>query len=254
RDLAIRGMDRRWNTSLRSFVTTPASFREVMRQTRAIVAGSVALQYLSPHVQEQWTPRNMDVFCPLTTCATVLSHLKLVEGYAQESAETTAPFFAHVWDGAGIVGVIRLVSASGRRVTLYTCEHNSPLMPLTYSWSTLLVNFLTADSFCVTYPKLTLRGIGCFNPYLAPADAMDECVQRYLARGFTLLSFEGNEVDHRVVPDSGMYCPQTFRTFEDIACMRMTFAPGRQLPIEKRTFIMDLPLWKFGGIQCGGHC
>ncbi|TFY56410.1 hypothetical protein EVJ58_g7663 [Rhodofomes roseus] len=40
----------------------------------------------------------------------------------------------------------------------------SATTPLPYFWTTLLMNFVTADSVCCAYPSLTIRRRGLFNP------------------------------------------------------------------------------------------
>ncbi|KAI0309612.1 hypothetical protein OF83DRAFT_1033429, partial [Amylostereum chailletii] len=152
----------------------------LLRTTQSVVSGSVVLFYAlaNTHFADGWRPDDMDIYCPLVAAVPLLDYLVQHEKYTVHGRH-----YAH---NSGIAAVIHLARADGTNVDLVCSARPSALAPLPSFWSTLVLNYASADALCVVYPHLTLRGRACLNPRFATRARTARCVEKYTARGFSV--------------------------------------------------------------------
>ncbi|KAI0067108.1 hypothetical protein BV25DRAFT_1783243, partial [Artomyces pyxidatus] len=249
-----------WQSTLRQYVNNALEFRSLLRDNRAVVSGSTVLEFVlrgndSP---VNWHSTDLDIYCPLTTAASIVDYLiekesfRIVQDYSERDRTDDVE---HEYDNGAIGSVTTMASPTGRKVDIIASTRNSALLPITYFWGTIVANYITADSICLAYPRLTLKGIGAVNPVRMPAPRVAACIEKYAARGFTLVDFGVGpaRVRHTVYNPTPLHCPHTLRTFDDPGCLRIHFnTPGTSAP--EALFPILHPMWKYGGDHCGPGC
>lgn len=154
--------------------------------------------------------------------------------------------------GGGVAIVIRMENYKGSIVDVVVSTRTSALYPITFFWSTHLMNFISADTLCVTYPSLTLTGRGCFNPFRLYGDNnFMPYMTEYEREVFEILTFVHNDPLQFVCAPNAT-CPHLLRTFFDEHSLRFQFSTfdGND-PLSRPDFH---PCWRMGGSACGSHC
>ncbi|KAI0059798.1 hypothetical protein BV25DRAFT_1918187 [Artomyces pyxidatus] len=250
-----------WNESLSSYFMDPVRFRDVLRSSRSIISGSFVLHFVLRATRfADWCPGDMDIYCPVSSAASVVDYLIYKEHYVafkpegREGANAESPL--HEYDGA-IACVVQLRRWDGRRVDVICATRNGPLLPLTHFWGTIVTNFISADTLSIPYPRLTLRGRCCLNPERLDDSAVRDCLDKYIQRGFALDSFVASGAHHTTITPMPLYCPHTYRHFADPGCLVFDFGSkdtGDQIHTQLADFPVHLPLWKWGGDACSALC
>ncbi|KAI0054875.1 hypothetical protein BV25DRAFT_1789043, partial [Artomyces pyxidatus] len=246
-----------WNQTLAPYVQSTEGFRDLLRESRSVISGSTVLYFAlrgTPY-REGWTANDLDIYSPLSTAASVVDYLVQREHFTVITRSVTRRRNKDVlqdYHNDALASVTTLQTPSGKKVDVITSTRNSPLLPLTYFWGTLVTNYMSADILCITYPHLTLDGIGIVNPIRTPAGRAAKCIEKYENRGFILVDFSQVQgVRHTVYNKTPFHCPQTYRTFQDDGCLIFHFSrdhprnPSALFPIYN-------PMWKYGGAHCGG--
>ncbi|KAI0062079.1 hypothetical protein BV25DRAFT_1916371 [Artomyces pyxidatus] len=184
----------RWNVTLTSYVSSPDAFRDMLRMTRSVVSGSTVLQFVLQGTQHEhnWAANDLDIYCPLTTAVILFDYLLSVEKFRVKQriiSRDRSQGVSSEYNNGAISCVTTLITPTGRKVDIITATRNSPLLPITYFWGTLVINYISADDICITYPRLTLSGTGLLNPVRIPAPKVLVCIEKYTNRGFLLSDF-----------------------------------------------------------------
>ncbi|KAI0057864.1 hypothetical protein BV25DRAFT_1811640 [Artomyces pyxidatus] len=248
-----------WNTTLSPYFKHPEAFRNLLRDTRSVISGSTVLHFAlrnTPFIAG-WSPEDLDVYCPLSTGATVIDRLVEEEGCVLveivSSRDRGRDLFREYHNGA-IACVATLSTPSGKKVDVIISARNAPLLPVTYFWSTMITNYISADTISITYPKLTLHGIGLINPMRSSSSRVLKCIRKYQKRGMLLLDFPDiDDVRHTFYNTTPLHCPHTMRTFADHGCLRIQFNATVVRP-PHAVFPIYNPTWKYGGTHCGDGC
>ncbi|KAJ8457462.1 hypothetical protein ONZ51_g11515 [Trametes cubensis] len=247
----------RYNGALSKYLNNPSGFRSLLRITNSVLSGSFALHVLDGHRRPQWTPNDMDIYVPVSRARRVATYLVQVEGYQIVECRKSV-YSIHL---AGFSLVIQLSKGSSR-INIVQSATLSALHPIPYFWSTHVMNHLTADSFCIAYPRFTLAGRALLNPIVLvddryPNDRTLGMLTKYQARGydFRLHPYAWAD-DPSAECAGGEGCPRSSRTEGDKFCLVGSFnasprqdAFRRGLPDNSRTVY-----WYRGGDACGGKC
>ncbi|KAI0066303.1 hypothetical protein BV25DRAFT_1835928 [Artomyces pyxidatus] len=249
-----------WNSALKRYIKNAQAFRSLLRDTRAVISGSTVLHFIlrGADTPTQWEPVDLDIYCPLTTGWSVVQYLikeetctLVQERYSRDRTEE----ILHEYDNGAVNAVASLITPAGLKIDVITSTRNSPLLPITYFWATLVTNYISADDICITYPRLTLKGIGLINPIRKPTFRVILCIEKYSDRGFTLVDFGmgPGATLHTIFNPTPINCPHTYRTFEDSSCLRIKFDDVGESAPDALFPILD-PMWTFGGPLCGPGC
>lgn len=255
-------MRSRYYRALRQHFTDPTGFRSVLRATGSVVSGSVALAVLDIERADRWTANDLDLLVPVNFVKRVHSYITKVEGYVHVSTHHASQYE----ECGGFLSVSRYENKNGMLIDLVKSFHHSALYPIPYFWSTLLMNYLSADSYCVGYPTLTLDGRGLLNPIaLIDNQFVDYRVlavmDKYGRRGYDFRDYAyafDEDAEATCGQDQDENCPRTIRYFGDPFCLTGTVgtiseavrtSESRAQP--DKAFLVR---WWRGGNACGGTC
>ncbi|OJT04373.1 hypothetical protein TRAPUB_4916 [Trametes pubescens] len=243
------------------FAQDVQAMKAVLRDSRAFIAGSLALTLFCP---VRFEPSNADIFVPHTHIETVLHHLTTTQSLVIESTSVVNRQLDVPLDptrderittyGAGILEIRRLRRGE-KCVNVYTFLDTSPLTVntdiLNFTWATLLMNYVTADYACCAYPSMTFLGRGLYHMNrwtdpTFPGDNSHHLLNTYAERGFELSRhpsgwYEG--LEDRC--EGGWSCPFEPRRFGDGGCLTVP-AIGGPVSAVGRT-------WVFGGVSRSIH-
>ncbi|KAI0050698.1 hypothetical protein FA95DRAFT_1486884 [Auriscalpium vulgare] len=242
---------------LRAYVITPHAFRNVLRASRAVISGSWALGLAMRRTdQGDMDIGDMDVYTPLSSQRGVVGYLRFVEGYQVVRVQRdfdSLLVYDDLYHCSSIEAVTAMVHpVTNRKIDVIAALNNAPLQPVRHFWTTALTNYVSADSICITYPNLTLNGIGCINPDAADDDNIDVLSAKYSTRGFAIGTFEHNKASRCRKSRHG-YCPHTMRHFGDSHCLTLEFDTTSPQQLQP-TFPTAEPMWRYAGWKCGGRC
>ncbi|KAH9853917.1 hypothetical protein C2E23DRAFT_867870 [Lenzites betulinus] len=153
--------------------------------TCSVISGSAALHILDIDRTVDWTPSDLDVYTPLYSAAQVISYLCIVEKYEPYGDAINPPYPGVT---SGFRSVVRLRRGE-QSIDIIQSLTRSALHPIPYFWSTHVMNYVTADSFCVAYPDLTLAGRALLNPIQLlelehPSSNIVDKMLKYIDRGY----------------------------------------------------------------------
>lgn len=168
------------------------NFRALLLDTRAVISGSTALQFVLRDAH--WKPGDFDIYAPFGTGYTLAKWLTAHGGYRMVSDGsrnfTFRPHLValplddqHEWDlgfsalhrstqapqpdephyetpGSNIYRVYKLCTGADTFIDVIESSKLSFLPPITKFHSTLVMNYLTPESLVVLYPALTFRREG----------------------------------------------------------------------------------------------
>ncbi|OJT12390.1 hypothetical protein TRAPUB_11059 [Trametes pubescens] len=169
----VTHLDIAFDVALRQYVADPAVFRSAMRLYGAVLSGSFALHFLRMNDKCEFNPGDLDLYVPRSYATRILAYLLDVEGY---SFITTfrVPYGQNVAQQFVIV-----VGKPGLTIDIIPSVSEEALYPLSHFWGSHLVNYISADTFCVAYPELTFWGRSLLSPGSSATDTVlsDACLE-----------------------------------------------------------------------------
>ncbi|KAI0311292.1 hypothetical protein OF83DRAFT_1177726 [Amylostereum chailletii] len=223
-------------------------FRLVLRLTGGIVGGSALLSLLSKNEDWGWWETDLlDIFAPKGSASTILSHLLQPESEEYTVISEIPPTIPSLVVGVEYIYQLRRADSTCINVTITT--FGPPSLSLTHCGCTLLMNFLTADTLYVPYPKYTFSGIAFYTvePSSPPEFAQVVAAFKYLGYSWpdTL-----PPIPHEHTPwCREAHCMGSYRTFHDLGGLRVSMRGDGMFFRAKDEGVM----WRFGvldGIQC----
>lgn len=247
---------------LQRFTSNIEHFLQEMSSTNTVIGGSAALAVAG---RCTWIPRNLDLYTPKPYFAHLVSYLVEVEHYQVSYEHLTGGLDDHIEDVRCFI--LRLRSPRGETVDVMRSPGLSPLQPLSSTWTTGLLCFVSATSLSVAYPFLADTHRGVLRParllhHIYPADRVLRLVQYYESRGFSFrtraLSWEREaNLDADCAGPTSAYCPLTLRFFGDkhtVTTSHLSLGDKRPIPPPRSYLDMLTTAWWEGGHQCGGGC
>ncbi|KAI0335952.1 hypothetical protein GY45DRAFT_1342100 [Cubamyces sp. BRFM 1775] len=159
--------------------------RNVLRVTNSVISGSSALHFLDVDRAPLWSATDLDIYTPIHCARQIVNYLCNVEGYhiVQEPVPSKYPHLR-----SGFATVFHLRRDLSEIDVIQSCTR-SALYPIPYFWGTHVMNYLTADTFCVAYPEYTLEGKSLLNPVALvdkqhPNVRMLTNMDKYTERGY----------------------------------------------------------------------
>lgn len=257
---------------LRHFVRNTTEFRNILRSTRSIISGSVALAFIDNSLADWSSPNcagDLDIFCLREGFLPMVIYLMTNEGYLPDTdhkkviddpnrdAYTPNPFI-------DTICYLKKETELGiRRVDIIACCSfvSAAYRPIVHFHSTVVMNWLSADSLVVLYPSLTFRRRGiihrsCSGP--PPSNGPDRAhaaLKKYKNRGYTLqadaeMFYLG---PHRCteVP----YCAHTMRSSSDSNTFELYISSRRDIarqdpPHKALTHSTHELFWRLGSDFC----
>ncbi|KAI6011814.1 hypothetical protein PISMIDRAFT_69436, partial [Pisolithus microcarpus 441] len=130
----------------------------MLRSCDAMVSGSTALHLLMPEEGTTWIPSDLDIYLLQQTLPMMLRRLQH-EGYsiiAEPPVKKSGYNYSHV-------AHVLVVSNGQRTVDLVLSRTSTALSPIFQFHSTVVMNFVSADTVFCSYPSLTLRRLSMVN-------------------------------------------------------------------------------------------
>jgi hypothetical protein len=236
----------------------PAFMLYVLRSTRSVISGSVALRALFPgHPNmKSWASADIDIYVPKSQYTNMVISLYETDGYYEIGVKIS--------DGGyslpKIQKVVRLFN--GRcNIDLVVSRTESCSDNIFGFHSTVVMNFISGYGIFCAYPTFTLEHRGYINPKFMQEDeieypSIEKCIQKYERRGFTISAL------FRATHSFGFSnrCPHTLRSLYDGYSLFIPFnkSIGSQdddEPLDSR-YIYDRrhdTIWSLGGPLCYGR-
>ncbi|KAI0684412.1 hypothetical protein C8Q76DRAFT_585544, partial [Earliella scabrosa] len=125
----------------------------------AVISGSAALKFFLP--DEKWAASDLDIYVGDHTyedfVALVTTDVRInFKPYVPAEDENGLHTKSVISYGSGMLAVRRFVTPTGRYVDIVRSSLETPLIPLYYFLSTLLVNYISPTHCGCGYPGLTL--------------------------------------------------------------------------------------------------
>ena len=149
---------RRWFMALQHCTGDGEAMRTIMRTTGAVVSGSFALKFLDQRAT--FAPGDVDCYVPIQGYHTFVTFLVAALGAEIVSEDDFRRQYGkpRPYRYGNLTGIAdRRVLRIGKVVIDVICSTNSsPLFPIAKFHSTIVMNFLSADGFCIAYPVSVL--------------------------------------------------------------------------------------------------
>ncbi|KAG8907588.1 hypothetical protein FRB99_003512 [Tulasnella sp. 403] len=226
RTIVKKYLQRRVNNIFKEYVKTPLKMREVMRRHNCVISGSSALAFLLG-ADRKWSSQDLDMYAPSgRDCRKLIQYLQ-GEGF-ETNAVRTIP--NHNYGDNHINGVTKLVKRGVRDngqnyelwIDVIESKSHNPLLPILLFHSTVVINWISADSVTVAYPALTFRHKGvCGISTNVNALPWANWARKYRERGFEIVR-DTRELEG----PCGSACPGLWRGTNDVGCMEVVFAEG----------------------------
>lgn len=232
---------------LRQFSHNPSQLLDAMRRCGAVISGSGALGWIDR--EAQWKANDLDIYCPYDTFPNFVSALLRSEGgvlYKHSIFRPSDTDQAYSFD-AGISQRVIIIGPKCK-FDILRSPTVSALHPIPFFHSTVVMNFVGAQSLSVAYPKLTLNRRGIIHSRVTGERDID-CIAKYIGRGYEFRNeFKLWNYPLACTPFLGM-CPAAPRIFGDRGCMTTVFGDEEGIDVLKWN-----TRWVFGGDACGGLC
>ncbi|KAL6306070.1 hypothetical protein BKA93DRAFT_729994 [Sparassis latifolia] len=140
---------------LSPFIVNPRYFEACLVRTSSVISGYGAQWFIDRNMAS--FPTWLDICVPRTNMRMVhfcLMHRMRTTEIAVSSREEQQIL------ARGCTSVTRLLTSRGFIINILCSASESALYPITHSWTTLLMNYVTPDNFGCAYPSLTLRNRG----------------------------------------------------------------------------------------------
>ncbi|KAL6298178.1 hypothetical protein BKA93DRAFT_744671, partial [Sparassis latifolia] len=127
----------------------------IMRKTHTVISDIATLHYIDRTAC--WQPPRLDLYSPYTKFSIIVDYL-----ITKEFACITD---AYAYPRPHLTGVQETTELRTPQATILVHRSiaESPLYPILYLRSTILMNFLSADCIGIAYPALTLKKCGILN-------------------------------------------------------------------------------------------
>lgn len=229
RSMAMEAFSTRRKVVFGRYVDNVDEFIAVLRDTHSVVGGSACFPILMGSVL--WRPHDFDLFCLKdgfeTLCIYAVDKLggKVVEHLDTEDFAQTYPL-----DCPPGVAERRRIQTKSAIFDIHCSTSLSASFPITQSFSTITMNSIGADNFCIAYPWTFAERIGV----LRTTDIWSNyaiLLDKYVGRGYLFRDTLQEAINLPWFGDcaSNGYCAKTRRYFGDNNCLSVSFNPSDEL-------------------------
>ncbi|KAJ7205107.1 hypothetical protein C8J57DRAFT_1100416 [Mycena rebaudengoi] len=190
-----------------------------MERTKSVIGGSVPFHII---VNDSFTPSNLDLYAPASQEEKLLNLLRDEAGFSLIDSNDAG------MKSVRLKATHRLQKGSSIIIVRISRGENA-VVPIIYSSSTALMNFITAQGIVCTYPRLTLKGRALLNFGKIPdSRRMELVLLKYRARGVWHGTRTDIPKDYQHKCFQSPICASTIRTIHDTGCLiiRFPYQPG----------------------------
>ncbi|KAJ3551453.1 hypothetical protein NM688_g4693 [Phlebia brevispora] len=158
----------------------------------------------------------------------------------------------------GIVEVATMRKGD-RKIDVIRNQSASAVFAITRFWSTLQMNFISANGFCCAYPSPTSQRVGIINPLALtlegqPRSFIGPLVRKYSQRGYAFHNHWHMYIGHGCRDNhTHILCPMKRRSFEDQFAFYGEFGTATQMPRFDSVRGASVSDWKVGWRLGGFH-
>lgn len=183
---------RRINRAFSPWVDDPLAFRELLRSTKSVVSGSLALKAA---VASPWRCNDMDIYVPSGDVKDkFVDFLQGQESYhvmgrwiVNTPGIKRQPFFTFIASITRLKRSIRTLQGTvTKRIRLLqsTDDATKPIASFSASWC---MNWIGSDEIIVLYPDMTFAHGGVLNQARKSTNLQALWLSKYISRGFRLV-------------------------------------------------------------------
>ncbi|KAH7906347.1 hypothetical protein BJ138DRAFT_1016379 [Hygrophoropsis aurantiaca] len=246
-------LNRRKDQALLRFVSDPIHLLNTIRSTSSVISGSFALQFIVPAADFiEWQSSDMDIYTTGAGSGDLLA-LFIKEGYA------TVTHVKHNHYSNPAIHAVTTLSKGRRSIDVVISRLNYSTFPIFYFHSTIVMNFITADSIFSAYPMLTANYRGLRNPlsimYDRHPDVTLAALEKYKILGFSIQSHEfswprGDTSAAWHCCGKSYNCRGQMRNTSDQGCLRLYVEKPGTIACAETGVLIDLLNWRLGGGNC----
>jgi hypothetical protein len=186
------------------YFSNPRKMRDAMRRIGAVISGSSVL-WLLDSLKDSWEAGDLDLYVPRNATQAMIDFL-LEEGYQVVPEPEGEPHGGPYIDLGHLASVTKLVKGD-IKIDLLESLSQSSVLPVAFFHSTAVMNYITADSIAMLYPKLTFLRIAVrCNPDRRSVSSWE---RKYSRRKFHLFSTS-----------------KVYSTFQDVLCKKLARKTG----------------------------
>lgn len=225
------------------FLDDPDEIYRLLAAFNAVISGSSALSFLLPEREVYWTPHDLDIYVSEKDALPLLRKLSIY-GYCitakRDSNEDPYPYSS--------IQTMFVLRRGTSKIDVVTSKTSAAISPIFQYHSTILFNFLTADSVFCAYPELTLRRESLINPFAVYGQALKrstlQALLKYHSRGIKYVSC-------RELHKNSHCCKASLRSVDDNISLWMKCSPpDANYPIKNPS--ISVVKWRLGGSICNG--
>lgn len=130
----------------------------MMQSTGTILSGSAALEMALPGSAP---PNDLDFYCPRGQLTSVLTFFVHHQEYVDVTEGTgECDPYGDLWVGIKAVHRMQHTSHPSRTINVIESTTPSPIVPVLFFHSTVVMNFVSSDGLMMLYPTLTSKKRG----------------------------------------------------------------------------------------------
>ncbi|KZT18751.1 hypothetical protein NEOLEDRAFT_1020676, partial [Neolentinus lepideus HHB14362 ss-1] len=160
----------------------------LLEVNEAIVSGSMALATVlrAPFLQNNWPPRDLDLYVSSSHFATLQACLLTGEfGFQLVNIHTCYPY--PLGPNIAAISTLSHLTRDVKVDIIVSNDDNNGILPVFQFYGTQVMNWIAADGLFMAYPKLTFARHALFNPVtriLHTSEAHKAVLLKYQDRGF----------------------------------------------------------------------
>jgi hypothetical protein len=185
----------RRNNIFKKFVADIPVFTQLLKFTGSVVLGSNGLNLIMPKSQE-FAVHDIDIYATEKYEHVMVEYLKCEEGYTvtHKMCRKTE------YDSGAIAKVYKLENEE-KRMDIIVTHWNCAIAPILQFHSTIVMNYITADSIVsMYYPEWTCQSKGFIHPRLYMEDMTNlrtvQALMKYVRHGFKLYAEASQLKEH----------------------------------------------------------
>lgn len=186
-DVAQRYITYRRRLLTKPFFDNPDEIFRILAACNAVISGSSVLYLLLPERDILWKPGDLDIYVCDKDLELLLRNLGSC-GYQVSTTEygTDDPYpYSHIQK-------IFTLHHQKSKIDVIVSKTSTPISPIFQYHSTVVMNFLTANSLFCAYPELTLQKKSIINPFAVYGQALKrttlQALLKYNKRGIQYTS------------------------------------------------------------------
>lgn len=230
------------------FLNSIDDFNNILQSTGAVISGSSALNIVQAK-EGAVEINDLDVYTTQTNFNQLVQFLEKKEKYKLIGNFSRPP--AGPYNTSGISRLLRFKKGDNKIDVIVTNMSAAP-SPIFQFHTTVVMNFISADTIFCAYPAWTLNMMGLIHPRMYKQNSTNLAtingLAKYVKRGFSLYSDIKELAPHASQCVKTYDCPHTTRSTNDKGVASWVFRTDKSHIV---TYVDSAAIvWCLGGDQC----